>query len=133
MDEQVQQANVVQDQILPQKTRGVYQFQPGNKFGQGRPKKAKSALENIRRRVLMVVSRRIFREKDLETVSTKDLLKFVADIMPKEGGIVAPQINYISNVPREDSVQPVIEVVQPQPIEMKVEESPSGEQPSPSM
>lgn len=141
MDENIAQVNVaVTEQkaeavsipsqpILPEKTRGVYQFQPGNKYGQGRPRKSKAVLETIRRRVLAVVSRRIFREKDLETVSTKDLLKFVADIMPKETGIVAPQINYISNVPREDAVQPVIEVTQPPLIapESTTEERPSGE------
>lgn len=78
-------------------------FEKGNKYGKGRPAKSKNQIEQIRSRILRVVKRRIFHEKDLETVSTPELLKFLASVMPKDLGIAlrVPQINYYSSVPRE--------------------------------
>lgn len=102
-----------------------YRFQKGNKLAIGRPGKTRNQLEPIRRRILQVVKRRIFREKNLDTVSTNDLLKFLASIMPKDylNAQQATQINYISNVPREEevpevSIQPLTE---PLPEETKDE------------
>lgn len=82
-----------------------YYFKKGNKLGAGRPGRSKSQIETIRRRILFVVKKRIFREKDLDTVTTSELLKFLAQIMPKEMGVLsvqAPQVTYISNIPREE-------------------------------
>jgi hypothetical protein len=78
-------------------------FKKGNKYSQGRPLGAKNILPKIRSRILRVVARRIMHEKDLESVTTTDLLKFLATIMPKdyELSLHPPQVNYISNVPRE--------------------------------
>jgi hypothetical protein len=86
-------------------------FRTGNHYGQGRPPKSKNQIETIRRRILMVVRKRIMREKDLESVTTTDLLKFLAVIMPKDVGISvqAPQVNYISNVPREEVIEQIKE------------------------
>ena len=86
-------------------------FKPGNKYSKGRPKNSKSQIEIIRRRILMVVQRRIMHEKDLSSVSTTDLIKFLGTIMPKDLslGFQRPQVTYISNVPRDsitDQVQP---------------------------
>jgi hypothetical protein len=81
-------------------------FKPGNKYGKGRP--PKKQIENIRSRILRIVHRRVMHEKDLDTVTTTELLKFLAAIMPKDLGISvqAPQINYISNIPREELPPP---------------------------
>ena len=80
-------------------------FKQGNKFGKGRPPGSKNQLERIRGRILRIVKRRIFREKDLESVTTPELLKFLASIMPRDFLTVqAPQVNYISNIPREQDV-----------------------------
>jgi hypothetical protein len=76
-------------------------FKKGNTYGKGRPKNSKHQIEPIRRRILQVVQRRIFHERDLHTVSTEALLKFLASIMPKEQLQQATQVNYISNVPRD--------------------------------
>ena len=88
-------------------------FLPGNTAarGHGRPERSRKQLEQIRRRIYRIVKRRIYREKDLETVSTNDLLKFLASTMPKEqvGGGVAGVINYISNIPRGEVEKPAIE------------------------
>ena len=41
-------------------------------------------------------------ETDLKSVTTTDLLKFLASIMPRDFiSLQAPQITYVSNVPRE--------------------------------
>ena len=61
-------------------------------------------------------------ETDLNTVSTTDLLKFLASIMPKDFGLAiqAPQITYISNVPRETEIEMI-----PSQVEiLHVEENP---------
>lgn len=85
---------------FPLKPRG---FQKGNKLGAaGRPKHSKNQIEPIRRRILSVVQKRIFREKNLESVETVDLLKFLASIMPKDVHSQSTQVTYISNVPREE-------------------------------
>ena len=100
-----------------------YFFKPGNKFGThgGRPPKAKSQIERIRNRILRVVKRRIMHETDLNTVSTTDLLKFMAAIMPRDWiQMNAPQINYISNVPREEIIEQMIP-----PMETPAEENPA--------
>lgn len=84
-----------------------YFFKKGNKYATGKPPSSKKQMEVIRRRVLAVVKRRLFHEKDLKTVSTTDLLKFVATIMPKDYALaVKPEVNYISNVPREEDALP---------------------------
>lgn len=53
-------------------------------------------------------------EKDLETVSTTDLLKFLAQIMPKDLTLSATSsegpMQYISNVPRDEIEDKVMEV-----------------------
>ena len=86
-----------------------YFFQKGNKFGVGgggRPPASKYQIETIRRRILTIVKRRILREKDLETVSTTDLLKFMAAVMPRDWiQMNAPQITYISSIPRDADVE----------------------------
>jgi hypothetical protein len=100
------------DQALQsvKKNRGF--FQKGNKYGQGRPGKTRNQIEPIRRRILQVVRHRIFHEKDLKTVSTNDLLKFLSSIMPKDGmPTQATQINYISNVPRAEESLPAVETI----------------------
>lgn len=106
-------------------------FKPGNKFGQGRPRKSKSQIETIRRRILRVVHRRIFKEKDLESVSTTDLLKFLAQIMPKDFGLSVhpPQVNYISNIPREalSHEEPQLTVQTTEPI-IEAATQPEGEE-----
>jgi len=80
-----------------------YFFKKGNKFGKGQPQSARKQMEIIRRRILMVVRRRLYHEKDLSTVSTTDLIKFLGTIMPKDYSLaVKPEVNYISNVPREE-------------------------------
>lgn len=85
-----------------------YFFKKGNTYGKGRPQGSAKQIETIRRRILRVVQRRIFHEKDLHTVSTTDLLKFLATIMPKDLGIkvTPPEINYISNIPRDTPTLP---------------------------
>jgi hypothetical protein len=88
-------------------------FRPGNKAakGAGRPAGSKNQIEPIRRRILRIVKRRVMKEKDLESVSTGELLKFLASIMPKDAmSIQAPQINYISNVPRETIIESVSKI-----------------------
>jgi hypothetical protein len=87
-------------------------FKPGNHYSQGRPPKSKNQMERIRSRILQVVKKRIYHEKDLQSVTTTDLLKFLATIMPRDafGIAVNPQINYISNVPRQVEQ---VEVTQP--------------------
>ena len=96
-------------------------FKPGNKFGTGRPPKSKNQIENIRRRILFIVRKRIMKEKDLQTVSTTDLLKFMAAVMPKDWvQIHAPQVNYISSIPREE------ESVEVLPIDTEVLPLPEG-------
>jgi len=90
-------------------------FKKGNQYakGIGKPSTSKKQMEIIRRRILMVVRRRIMHEKDLSTVSTTDLLKFVATIMPKDYALaVRPEVNYISNVPREEDALPAPEAPQ---------------------
>ena len=80
-----------------------YFFKKGNKYGAGQPLSSKKQMEFIRRRILRVVRRRIMHEKDLSTVSTTDLLKFVSTIMPKDYSLaVKPELNYVSNIPREE-------------------------------
>ncbi len=78
-------------------------FKPGNHYSQGRPPKSKNQMERIRSRILRIVAKRVYHEKNLESVTTTDLLKFLATIMPRDafGIAVNPQINYISNVPRQ--------------------------------
>lgn len=79
-------------------------FKPGNHYSKGRPPKSKNQIERIRSRILRVVKKRIYHEKELETVTTTELLKFLASIWPREGiHIQAPQLNYISNIPREET------------------------------
>ena len=86
-------------------------FKKGNKYGAGRPLTMKHQMEVIRRRILRIVSRRIVREKDLETVSTTDLLKFVATIMPKETTLGVAPMKYISNIPREQIVSDLMNTI----------------------
>lgn len=87
-------------------------FKPGNKYSQGRPPKSKNQIEGIRRRIFFIVKRRIMREKDLSTVSTTDLLKFLASVMPKEGTNLAnANVTYISNIPREEEKKEIPEVI----------------------
>lgn len=83
-----------------------YFFKPGNKFGKGRPPGQAKVMETIRGRLLRVLKRRIFHEKDLETVKTADLLKFFVAIMPKDHTLtVRPQgLNYVSNIPRSEEL-----------------------------
>jgi len=122
-------------------------FKPGNKYSQGRPPKNKCQIERIRSRILRVVRRRVMHEKDLESVTTTELLKFLAAIMPKDVGISvqAPQINYISNIPRElpilDRIVAPLElpgtmcITEEEPVEVKPiqpEES-NGEPPLPQL
>lgn len=81
-------------------------FKPGNKFGKGRPFKSKNQIEPIRRRILSIVRKRIMHEKELESVTTTELLKFLSSIMPKDFiSVQVPQINYISTVPRDVPLQ----------------------------
>lgn len=79
-------------------------FQKGNQAarGFGRPSGSKDQIKKIRARILRVVKRRVLKEKDLETVSTTDLLKFLAQIMPKEMQVDTGHVTYISNIPREE-------------------------------
>ncbi len=81
-----------------------YFFKKGNKYSQGRPPGTKNQINIIRNRILRVVKRRVMHETDLETVSTTDLLKFLATIMPKDLSIAASssQVQYISNIPRQE-------------------------------
>lgn len=85
------------------KPKRDYFFKKGNKFGNGRPRRSRAELEMIRQRILRVVHRRMMHEKDLDTVSMTDLLKFLATIMPKDNSlkVEVPHVNYISNVPRD--------------------------------
>jgi len=93
-----------QDQVL-EKPKKEYFFKKGNKYGAGQPPSSKKQMEFIRRRILRVVRRRIMHEKDLATVSTTDLLKFVSTIMPKDYSLaVKPELNYISSVPRDEEL-----------------------------
>ena len=67
----------------------------------------------------MVVRRRIMHEKDLHTVSTTDLIKFLATIMPKDYSLaVKPEVNYISNVPRDEEALPP-----PEPLQNGIDEA----------
>lgn len=105
MEETPQAVLPVETSIPEKKNRGF--FKPGNKFGNGRPPNNRAQIVAIRSRILRVVKRRIMHEKDLDTVSTGELLKFLASIMPKDQNLSpATQINYISNVPREGEAAP---------------------------
>lgn len=88
-------------------------FKPGNKYSKGRPPKSRSQLGFIRDRILRVVRRRLMREKDLDTVTTTELLKFLATIMPKDVGLSlqVPQVNYISNVPRQELITTTVDLL----------------------
>jgi len=82
-------------------------FKPGNKYGKGRPKGSTNRVGKIRDRIIRVLERRVMREKDLDSVPTEALLRFLSGILPKDLSLSVtkdPVINYISQVPR-----PVIE------------------------
>lgn len=109
---------VIKGIVPPQLQR--YQFQKGNKLSLGRPGKSKTELELIRRRILRVLKRRIFREKNLESVSTTELLRFFASISPKDQpGKMQAQINYISQIPRDGRQHLEQETVEITPVEKK--------------
>ncbi len=83
-------------------------FQPGNKFGKGRPPGSKNTLWKIKDRLFRILLRRIVKDKDLDSVSTETLIKFASACLPKDFSLAVnrpPEINYISNVPRPEIIE----------------------------
>jgi hypothetical protein len=89
-------------------------FRKGWKGGPGRPKNSKSTLPQIRDRLFRILLRRIVRDKDLESVSTSELIRFASAVLPKDMSLSVnrdPVIQYYSNVPRPELESQVKTVV----------------------
>ena len=70
-------------------------------MSQGRPAGYRKQLEKIRGRILRILNRRILKDKNLESVSTADLIKFAERLLPKNYNVgVAPLLPYASPIDR---------------------------------
>ncbi len=80
-------------------------FQKGNTLATGRPKKSKNRLPKIRDRILHVLNKRLLDPRELAKLETRDLIRFASSILPKDMNIkVAPDITYVSQTPRPESL-----------------------------
>jgi len=79
-------------------------FMKGNTYGRGRPKGSKNTAPVIRDRLCRILLRRIVRDKDLESVSTSELIRFLSSVLPRDVSLTREDRNivYVSNVPRPE-------------------------------
>ena len=82
-------------------------FTKGWKGGPGRPAQSKDTAKKIRNRLFRILLRRIVRDKDLDSVSTSELLRFFSSVIPRDISLTQEDksIIYLSNVPRPELEQ----------------------------